>query len=632
MSLRRDIPSTGVRPSRLLFLAAAALLVFAPAARAGTANDEMAYCAGLGAKRPGNAADRKMAAHIAERFRGAGLETHYEDFHMPSYVVRAVRLRNLDSGKDVPGETFAYGGVGNVDAQVVDVGTGRSIDYLGKDAKGKIVIVDRNEAFHRSSQLTEVIAHGGVAMLYVSGSPNNLVQTGAVRFAQSVPAPIPTVTVGASDGAALRADLQDGALRMRITVDAAREDVVGRNVIGIKKGAAHPDRLIVVGGHFDSWHGGAVDNCSAIGSMLEILETVKALKPEYTLVFGAWDAEEVGLVGSYNWAMRHQGLVRQTVLNENLEMTSAATYVGASRLDYSAINLVFGTLSPVMNALLYQAAARSGFAPVPTTAAAVRSISGGIIPTDLQPFYAQGVQGFSTFSSTPYYHTVRDDADKLDPASHERVTGVLRDVLVGAQAVPPEALASPREVPTVTVTAPAAAAPGAAVPVNISVTDPLGQPLTGATVKVLVNQRDHWAVDERTAEEVGNGRYRYTVPAGRTEADRTWITATVDQPFYIGQGFAAVDQTAGGPLARARACVRRRVFRVRVRSRVRGRRVVRVRARTTRGRVRVRGRLVRLDLRQARRGTVRLTVIVRTTGGRTYSQRRTYRVCAGRRA
>jgi len=46
----------------------------------------------------------------------------------------------------------------------------------------------------------------------------------------------------------------------------------------------------------------------------------------------------------------------------------------------------------------------------------VRSISGGVIPTDLQPFYTAGVQGFSTFSSTPYYHTTEDLPDKIDPA------------------------------------------------------------------------------------------------------------------------------------------------------------------------------------------------------------------------
>jgi hypothetical protein len=320
------------------------------------------------------------------------------------------------------------------------------------------------------------------------------------------------------------------------------------------------------------------------------------------------------------------------VVNENLEMTSAATYVGGSRLDHSALNLLFGTGSPAMNAVLVQAAARNGFAAAPTTAMGVRSISGGIIPTDLQPFYAQGVQGFSTFSSTPYYHTTEDGPDKIDPSSQDRVAAFLRDVLVGLQAVPPEALQL-REVPTVAVTAPKTAVPGEAVPVEVQVTDPAGRPVTGAPVRVLINQRDHWAVAMGRAQELGGGRYRYVVPAGATEADLTHITATVDQPTAIAEGFARIDQRRGGVLAPApAACASRRRLVLRVRSPRRGERVRRVRATATRGKARVRGRRIVLDLRGVPRTTVRVRVVARTSRGRTVRQTRTYRTCVRRRS
>ncbi len=598
------------------------LLAAAPAL-AGTATDETATCAAFGAKRPGSAADRAMADHIEQRFRAAGLQTSVEQFHMPVYQVDDVSLDVVaPTAMHVPGETFAYGGTGTVEAEVVDVGTGRSTDYLGKDAKGKIVMVDRNEAFHRTAQLTEVLNHGGVAMLYVSGSPNNLIQTGAVRFAQAMPASIPTVTVGADDGKQLRALAEP--LRMRIRVVARRVDAIGRNVIGVRTGTTYPDRYVLAAGHYDSWHAGAVDNCSSMGSLLEVLDATKDTPPAYTTIFAAWDAEEPGLVGSYDWAMRHTDLVNRTVLDENFEMTSAASYVGSSRLDYSLVNLIFGTTSPAMNALTYQAAARNAFTPAPTTANGVRSISGGIIPTDLQPFYALGVQGFSTFSSTPYYHTTQDGPDKIDPGSHERVTAMLRDVLTDVQSIPPEALAL-REVPTVSISAPATAVPGDAIPIAVRVTDPAGQPVLGAPVRVLVNQRDHWAVAEGPASELGDGTYRYTVPAGVTEADFTNLTATVDQPQYIGQGFKQIDQRAGGPLKAARACKSRRVIVAHVK-----RGFTRVRAKLSAGKVKVRGRTIRLDLRGVRKQTVRLRVTARR-GHRTVRQTRTFRTCTPRR-
>jgi RNA polymerase primary sigma factor len=120
----------------------------------GTAITENAFCAKLGPKRPGSAADAAMADHLVGRFRDAGLETSTETFHMPSFAVGGVTLEAV-GGPAFPATTFAYGGTGDVTAGVVDVGTGRSSDYAGKDAKGKIVVVDRNEAFHRTSQLQE---------------------------------------------------------------------------------------------------------------------------------------------------------------------------------------------------------------------------------------------------------------------------------------------------------------------------------------------------------------------------------------------------------------------------------------------------------------------------------------------
>ena len=620
-----------------LALAAAA----APQAHAqlpgGTATKEMQACAALGAKRPGTAAGRAMAARLADRFRAAGLETRYEDFHLPIYRVAQERIEVVGAGaRVVPGETFAYGGSGRVEAEVVDVGTGRSGDYAGKDVKGKIVMVDRNEAFHRSSQLNEVAAHGGTAMLYVSGSPDNLVQTGTVRFAQRTPAPIPTVTVGADDGRALRAQLRGGGLRMRITVAADRVDGIGRNVVGIRRGTTHPDRYVVAAGHYDSWHGGAVDNCSSMGALLEVIEATRATPPAYSIIFAAWDAEEIGLTGAYDFVQRHRDLIDKIVVDENFEMVSAATYLGENRLDHSAVNLVFGTTGPALNATVAEAAGRNGFTPAPTTANGVRSISGGIIPTDLQPFYSAGVQGFSTFSSTPYYHTRQESPDKIDNTSLQRVTAFLRDFLLDVQRVPPQAL-QVREVPRVTVTAPPRASAGAAVPVEVRVTDPTGAPVRDVAVKMLANQGGHWPVAESPAEETDEpGRYRWTLPAGAADADVTRFTATVDTPLYSAEGYGETDQRGGGvlaPAAPSRACRSRRVLTLRLRA-PRGDRLKRASARPTRGRARVlrRGRtlLVRLDLRGVRSGQVTVRIRATTARGRTLRQTRTYRTCAPR--
>jgi hypothetical protein len=613
----------GVGTSRRRWAGVAAALVAgalpASVADAGVATDEMTHCAELGPKRPGNAAGRTMGARVAKRFRAAGLRTSFENFHMPLFVSRKVSLRVVGEGtRAVPGETFAYGGTGRVAARVVDVGVGRPADYAGRNVTGAIVMVRRDVAFHRSSQYREVIARGGAAMLYVSGTPQNLIQTGAVRFAREQPGPIPAVAVGADEGAALRGQIAAAAgLRMRITVDARREDTVGRNVIGLRRGTVYPKRVIVVGGHYDSWYDGAVDNCSSVGSLLGVLDAVKDRDFPYTVVFAGWDGEEPGLNGSYDWVARHPTFARRAVVNENLEMT-------ASRADTA--QLVFGTGSPVMNGVVDAAAAKNGYRFGRLTATDIRGISGGIIPTDLQPFYSSGVQGFSTFSNTPWYHTTQDSADKVDAAALERSTAFLRDVLDGLLAKAPAQLAR-REVPKVRVSAPKRARPGARLEVDVRVSSPDGQPVSGGPVTVLADQRGHWAVSSGAAKDLGGGRYRYVVPAGATEADRTLITARIVRADFLGEGFARVDQRGGGLLRPdPYACAPTGSVALSVRSL--GRRLLRIRASATRGRATVRGRQVVVDRLGASRDAVTVRVFARTARKSLLKQSRTYRPCA----
>jgi hypothetical protein len=617
-------------PLRLLVLAVLAALVL-PASVAlaadGIATREMTDCAALGAKHPGSDADRAQGDRVAQRFREAGLNTSFEAFHMPVWEAGPVTAKVLgDDPVSIPAESFAYGGVGDVEAEVVDGGGGTGADLAGQDLRGKIVMVN-SSLTHRTVQVVTLLAAGAKAMLYVSGSPDNLIQTGAVAWAYKPPVSIPTVTIGADDGAALRARMKGGPLRMALSVRGERVDRVGRNVIGVRPGTKYPDRYIVIGGHYDSWHAGAVDNCTAVGSLIEMAEATKKVAPAYTLIFAGWDAEEPGLVGSSNWIIAHPDLVSRTVLNVNLEMTSVATYISGQRLEAS-VNLAAGSSSPAMLATLIGASVTNITAPVVVPLTLYRQISGGIIPTDLENFYGRGVQGFSTASSTPFYHTTEDKAGTVIPGDLQRVTGYLSDALNAFQLLPPEVLTL-REVPRLELSAPGAVDAGAAVPVDLTLTGTDGRPMPGKRVELLADQRDSWAVATGTATDLGGGRYRWTLPAGTTDADLTRLRARVQDPGFISVAFGTVDQRHGGPLAAGSTCRSRRVVTLRLRA-PKGTRIRTVGVTTTKGRAHVsQGRTqIRLDLRGARKGTVTVRVRARLSTGRLLRQTRTFRTCA----
>jgi len=71
------------------------------------------------------------------------------------------------------------------------------------------------------------------------------------------------------------------------------------------------DEIVMIGGHFDSWHGGtgATDNGTGSAVCMEAMRILKALdlKPRRTIRIGLWGGEEEGLLGSQAYVKQHLG-------------------------------------------------------------------------------------------------------------------------------------------------------------------------------------------------------------------------------------------------------------------------------------------------------------------------------------
>ncbi len=88
------------------------------------------------------------------------------------------------------------------------------------------------------------------------------------------------------------------------------------DVIGKIPGERTPDQWIVYGNHHDAWVNGAADPLSgqvALGETArafgELLKT--GWRPARTLIFAAWDCEEWGIIGSTEWAEKHQDELKE---------------------------------------------------------------------------------------------------------------------------------------------------------------------------------------------------------------------------------------------------------------------------------------------------------------------------------
>ncbi len=100
--------------------------------------------------------------------------------------------------------------------------------------------------------------------------------------------------------------------KLRLSSSAAfHDDARGSNVIAEIAGSdpGLKDEVVLVGGHFDSWHSGtgATDNAAGSAVMMEAMRILEAVgaKPRRTIRMGLWGGEEQGYWGSKHHVETH---------------------------------------------------------------------------------------------------------------------------------------------------------------------------------------------------------------------------------------------------------------------------------------------------------------------------------------
>jgi len=91
--------------------------------------------------------------------------------------------------------------------------------------------------------------------------------------------------------------------------------VTTANVVGELPGTDHPEEVVILGAHLDSWDlaTGATDNGAGVAALLEVLRAVQAagLRPKRTLRVVLFAGEEQGLLGSRAYLATHAAEARK---------------------------------------------------------------------------------------------------------------------------------------------------------------------------------------------------------------------------------------------------------------------------------------------------------------------------------
>ncbi|MBZ5626308.1 MAG: M20/M25/M40 family metallo-hydrolase, partial [Acidobacteriia bacterium] len=117
-------------------------------------------------------------------------------------------------------------------------------------------------------------------------------------------------------------------LQFDIRTQFDTENTDSFNVIAEIPGSTKPNELVMVGGHFDSWHygTGATDNAAGSAIAMEVMRILKSLnlKMDRTVRMGLWGGEEQGLLGSRAYVKEH--FADPTVMKPTTEHDNFSSY------------------------------------------------------------------------------------------------------------------------------------------------------------------------------------------------------------------------------------------------------------------------------------------------------------------
>jgi carboxypeptidase Q len=146
----------------------------------------------------------------------------------------------------------------------------------------------------------------------------HLTHTGILGFA--VDFAIPVVDMTREDQGQIERYLAAGkAVRMRINVQNSftNSPVETANVVGEIVGREHPEEIVVVGAHLDSWDlsEGTTDNGTGTTSVLAAAEAIirSGVTPRRTIRFVLFTGEEQGLLGSLAYVKQHQSEMKNHI-------------------------------------------------------------------------------------------------------------------------------------------------------------------------------------------------------------------------------------------------------------------------------------------------------------------------------
>ena len=389
----------------------------------------------IGPRLAGSPQAQHAVEWVADELRALGATVTIEKTSVPHWV-RGEETADLTAWTGMASGTTqkvvltALGGSvatpkDGINAPVVVVDSFADLKALPKEAvKGKILLFNKHfdkelaaqgrggEAYgesvvYRGAAPSVAASVGAVATLVrsVGGADYRLPHTGMTYYSPGL-SKIPAAAVTAEDADLLKNLSAQGEVRMHLTLTPETlAPVETANVIADWKGTEHPEQVVIVSGHLDSWDlaTGAIDDGAGIAVSMQAIHLLQELgiHPRRTVRFVAWMDEEQGSFGAQTYAKDHTNDLQNHIgaIESDLGAghPTGIYFQGGAALD-EWLKPLSRVLAPIGAPLLER---------TPETGEDINAIT------------AKGVPGFAPMQDSRYYfnyhHTPADTFDKVNP-------------------------------------------------------------------------------------------------------------------------------------------------------------------------------------------------------------------------
>lgn len=390
----------------------------------------------IGPRLSGSPQAQQAVEYVAEEMRKLGADVTLEKVMVPHWV------RGIETGAlvEFPGQApkttqkivlTALGGsvatpTEGLTAEIVSVESFADLSQLGREkVAGKIVLFNHRfdrrlaedglagEAYgqavvYRANGPSAAAKLGAVACLVrsVGGAEYRLPHTGALRYSDDAPR-IPAAAVTAEDAGLIASLTREGLVKIHLTLTPQTlPDTPSYNVIADLKGSEHPEQIVIVSGHLDSWDlgTGAIDDGAGVAVAMQTLQILKQLRlqPKRTIRMIAWMNEENGWAGARTYAEEHKSEIPNHVAAIESDLGAGHPVGFLAKMNPASVAMI----APLAEVLQ-------------TTGATLLKLVDESPEADITPLAQAGVPAFGLWQDSrtyfDYHHTAADTLDKVKP-------------------------------------------------------------------------------------------------------------------------------------------------------------------------------------------------------------------------